>query len=190
MENSEFEKRFSKIKAMPKTQKVKDAWKHTGSTPLDRFFIGLAELYLEANDNQRSILYTYCGQQEVVLQNLWHFIRRIGTLIHTKDDRKWLEIGIAGALLDGNRGDDFRDLITSLVLLRFITERRGIEIRIIFDTFIQTADGEIKGILENVRNHPESAIHMTVQTSHAPKEWVAESIKVYGKYNMSEDKWV
>src|SRR5687767_14287523 len=101
MENSEFEKRLSKIKAMPKTQNGKDVWKNTGSTPLDKIFIELAELYLESNDSQRLILYTYCGQQQVVLQNLWHFICRIGKLIHSQDDKRWLEIGIASALLDG-----------------------------------------------------------------------------------------
>lgn len=187
MENSEFEKRFSKIQAMPKTRDVKDVWENTGSTPLDKFFIELAELYLESDDSQKSILYIYCGQQQVVLQNLWNFIRRLGKLIHNPDDKRWLEIGIACALLDGNRGDDFRDLIISLVLLCFMAERRGIDIKTIFDRFIRIANGEIKGILENVRNHSEHAIHMTVQTC-APREWVKESVKVYGKYSVREQE--
>jgi len=70
-----------------------------------------------------------------------------------------------------------------LVLLRFVAERREIDIKPVFDSFIQLADGSIKGILENVRDHPESSIHMTAQDFGHP-EWITESVSIYGEYNM------
>lgn len=194
MEQSEFDKRFSEIKSMFELGNSsygfsnRDAvWENVDSTPLDKFFVKLAELYLESNDHQRLRLYSYCGQQNAILENLWYFIRRIGKLIRSKNDKKWFELGIVSALLDGGRAD-FRDLIISLVLLRFVSEKNGINTSLVFDTFIPSAQGELKSLLENVRNYSESSIHMTVQT-FGPPEWVAESVKIYGEHKMySSDK--
>jgi hypothetical protein len=115
------------------------------------------------------MLYEYCGRQPTVLQNGWYYIRRVGKLIETQDDTKWLESGIACSLLDGGRFD-FRDTITSIVLLRFAAERKGIETHPIFDKFIQRSQGNMKTMLENVRDHSESSVRSTVDY-FGPPEW-------------------
>jgi hypothetical protein len=189
MEQSKFENRFFEWQVSFGTeniayqfQDVDDVWKNIGSHPADQLFARLAELYLESNTDQRQQIYSYCGNEHKLLDNLWYFIRRIGFLIHSKDDERWFQIGIVSALLDGGRSD-FRDLVISLVLLRFVAERRGIDIESVFNTFIPSADENTRGLLENVRDHPESSIHMTVQ-DFGPPEWVVESVALYGEYNM------
>ena len=179
MEQSEFDKRFSNIQMMYKRE-VKpyrfknetDVWGNIGSLPLDKFFIKLAELYLDSSEHQKLELFAYCGQQKYILEYLWYFIRRIGKLIHSKDDKKWLEIGIAGALMDGGRADN-RDLIISLLLLRYISENNEINTGAVFDTFIQSAEGFIKGRLEYVRDEVDRQLLITVQ-KFGPPEWVAK----------------
>jgi hypothetical protein len=176
MEPTEFDEKFSKIqemfKAGDKSYQIKsadDVWANVGSTHLDNFFTELATLYIAANDGQRSTLFEYCGRQQPIIQNLWYYIRRIGKLIETEDDKKWLELGIACFLMDGSRFD-LRDTITSLVLLRFAAERKGIETHSIFDNFIQSAPENMKEMLKNVRDHPESSIRSSVQF-FGPPEW-------------------
>ncbi len=58
----------------------------------------------------------------------------LGKLIQSEQDSKWLQIGIAAAMIDGGRGD-YPDLIVSLVLLRFAAEMHGIDTQPFFDDF-------------------------------------------------------
>ena len=176
MEQSEFEQRFSKLKALfrtiPNSYQFKDGndvWANVGSIPLDNFFTELASLYIAANEAQRSVLYEYCGLQTAIIENLWYYIRRVGKLIEKQEDTKWLELGIAGLLLDGGRFD-FRDTITSLALLRFAAERKGIETRPIFEKFIQQSQGNMKTMLENIRDYSKSSIRSSVDY-FGPPEW-------------------
>ena len=182
MQQTEFDMKFSEIQTMFKAgansyqfKSGDDVWANVGSIHLDNFFTELATLYIEANDGQRSTLYEYCGRQQAIIENLWYYIRRVGKLIETKDDKKWLELGIACSLLDGGRMD-YRDTITSLILLRFAAERKGVETRSTFDNFIQTAQENMKKMLENVRDHPESSIRSSVEY-FGPTEWKTKESK-------------
>jgi hypothetical protein len=189
MEQYEFDKRFSKLQVKLKSgndsyqfKSVDDVWANIGSASLDRFYTELAELYLASNDAQRLMIYTYCGQQYNLIENFWYFIRRIGKLIHSKDDYRWLEIGVASALMDGKRSD-YRDLYASLVLLRYASERQGINTKSIFDTFIPSSQEKIKPFLENVRDLGELSVQRIVR-DFGPPDWVAESVKLYGEQNL------
>ena len=181
MEQIEFDQKFSEIQAMFKAggksyqfKNGDDVWANIGLVHLDIFFTELATLYIAANDNQRSTLYEYCGRHQEIIENLWYYIRRVGKLIETKDDKKWLELGIACFLMDGNRFD-FRDTITSLILLRFAAERKEIGTHSIFDSFIQSAPENMKEVLKNIRDHSESTMRSSVQY-FGPPEWkIAES---------------
>jgi hypothetical protein len=183
MEQIEFDEKFSEIQAMFKAgvksyqfKNGDDVWANVGSVHLDNFFTELATLYIASNDNQRSTLYEYCGRQQAIIENLWYYIRRVGKLIESKDDKKWLELGIACSLIDGGRLD-YRDTITSLILLRFAAERKGIETHSVFDSFIQSAQDNMKKMLENVRDHPESSVRSSVQY-FGPPEWKTIESKV------------
>jgi hypothetical protein len=157
-----------------------DMWENVGVSPIDKLFIRLAELYLEVESSQQQALYAYCGRQPKYLENSFYFISRIGLLIHNKADKKWIDIGIAIAMLDGGRAD-FRDLINSLVLLRYIAEKQGIDARSIFNSYVQTTDGNMKGILENVRDRSKSSMEFTVQT-FGPPEWKSSFWKTWNGF--------
>ena len=101
---------------------------------------------------------------------LWYFVRRVGQHIDLVSDVKWLEVGIAAALIDGARGD-FRDLIVSLTLLRFSAESQGIDIRSFFDTFVQNADEKMQSIFTNVRDDKKSSVRYVVQMFGAPRSY-------------------
>lgn len=139
-----------------------ETWENIGTNPLDIAFTDLSELYLEADDIRKKLIFEYAGTDGLP-NDLWYFVRRVGQQIHLASDVKWLEVGIAAALIDGARGD-FRDLIVSLTLLRFSAESHGIDVRPFFDTAIRSADEKMKSILTNVRDDKESSVRYVVQT--------------------------
>jgi hypothetical protein len=176
MEQERFERRLSELKSSISDgilnygfRNNDEIWKNIGSNPSDKLFTEIAEFYLESNDSQKQTLYDHLGIRNEYLENAWYFIRRIATLINNQKDNRWLEIGIASALMDGGRAD-FRDLIVSLVLLRFMAEKRGIDTQSVFDKFVQFADGITKDILMNVRDHSESSVKFNVNTFGHP-DW-------------------
>lgn len=186
MFQSQFKSRFSAIceklassRGSYDFRTDEDIWRDIGTNPRDIAFTELSELYMEAEDAQRKQIFEDMANDSALF-DIWCFIRRMGKQIHSKDDTKWLELGITAALIDGARGD-FRDLIASLVLLRFAAELHGIDTRPFFDHAMQNADEEIVGILKIARDHEDSDVHFIIQSFGEP-EWVAESVKKYGEH--------
>jgi hypothetical protein len=104
-----------------------EVWGNIGTNPLDIAFTELSELYLEADDNQKDyIFHSMAG--DPALYDIWYFVRRIGKRINKKADTKWLEVGIAAALIEGERGD-YRDLTVSLGYLQSDAKKHGIDTR-------------------------------------------------------------
>jgi hypothetical protein len=185
MDQIEFESRFSLI-----AEKIKgpdlfynfrgnNIWENVGSLSRDIFFTEFAELYIDADAPQRKQISDYFAAHSLI-NDLYLYVRRIGKLIQSEQDSRWLQIGIAAAMIDGGRGD-YRDLIVSLVLLRFAAEIQGIDPLPFFDDSIQNADEKMRSILTNARDHKESDIHFSVQNSGNP-DWVAESKRKYGEH--------
>jgi hypothetical protein len=185
MEQILFEAKFSSI-----TKKLSDAqscyefktgetWDNVGTNPLDEAFIELSELYLEADSTQRKYIFEQAELMNLPY-NCWYFIRRVAKLIQSPRDTRWLEIGLAASLIDGARGD-FRDLIASLVLLRFTAEIHEIDTKPFFDNAIQNSDDQLKPILLDALNHPEADVHFIVQNFGWP-ELVDESKQRFGEH--------
>jgi hypothetical protein len=185
MDQTLFEAKFSSImKKLDNAQsdyefKTGDIWDKVGLNPLDLAFTELSELYLEADSTQRKCVFEEAARAELPY-NLWYFIRRVAKHIQSPGDAKWLEIGLAASLIDGGRGD-FRDLTTSLVLLRFAAEIHAIDTKPFFDNAIQNSDEVLKPILLNARNHSEADVHYSVQAFGWP-ELVDESKKRFGEH--------
>ena len=185
MEQTLFETKFSSImKKLDEAQssydfKSGETWDNVGSNPLDVAFTELSELYLEADTAQRGFIFEQAAIAKLPY-NLWYFIRRVAKHIQSQEDAKWLEIGLAASLIDGARAD-FRDLIVSLVLLRFAAEIHEIDTKPFFDNAIQNSGDKLTPILENARNHSEPNVHYTVQTFGWP-ELVEESKARFGEH--------
>ncbi len=184
MFESQFESEFSSVREKIKNAQGsynfktgKEAWENIGTNPLDVAFTELTQLYLRADDHQRSVIYDTITNDPSAY-DLWCFIRRVGKQICSKEDTRWLELGVVAAQIA--RGD-FRDLIASLVLLKFSAELHGIDAKPFFDRALQGADEKIVSVLKSARDHEEKDVHFIVQNSGEP-EWVAESVKKYGEH--------
>lgn len=167
MDKTSFTTRFANIQEKIRKAKgnyefksVEETWGNIGTNPLDIAFTDLAELYLEADDIHKKQIIDYAGYD--LPNDLWYFVRRVGLHIQSTSDIKWLEIGIAAALIDGARGD-FRDLIVSLTLLRSSAESHGIDITPFFNAAIENANERMKSILTNARDDKPSNIQWVVQ---------------------------
>jgi len=185
MDQTEFKSRFSIIAEKIKRPDLfyhfigNNIWENIGTLSRDIFFTEFAELYIDADAPQRKQISDYFAAHSLI-NDLYLYVRRIGKLIQSEQDSKWLQIGIAAAMIDGGRGDS-RDLIVSLVLLRFAAEMHGIDTHPFFDDSIQNADEKMRSILTNAQDHKESDVHFTVQNS-GNLDWVAESKRKYGEH--------
>ncbi len=181
MDQSQFEARLVAIHK--KMDQAKDSynfktgeevWRNIGVNPLDVAFAELSELYLEADSVQKKYIFDSIANDRS-LYDIWYFVRRVGKQINSAGDSRWLEIGIAAAMIDGGRAD-FRDLIVSMVLLRFAAEVCGVNTKPFFDNAMQNADEEMIPILKNVRDHSQKEVRYTVRSFGDPK-WVSQSFE-------------
>jgi hypothetical protein len=185
MEQTLFDAKFSSImKKLSDAQKyyefkTDETWDNVGTNPLDIAFTELSELYLEGDSTQRQYIFEQAAVANLPY-NLWYFIRRVAKHIQSQEDAKWLEIGLAAALIDGARAD-FRDLIASLVLLRFSAEIHDIDTKPFFDNAIRNSDDKLRFILLNARDHREHDVHYIVQTYGWP-ELMEESRNRFGEH--------
>jgi len=186
MNQAAFETKYASVKE--KLEGAKDnydfktdeeTWENVGTNPLDLAFIELSRLYLDANETQRNLIFADAAQEKY-LHDIWYFVRRIAKLINSPDDTKWLEIGLAAAQIDGARGD-FRDLITSLVLLSYAAEINDIDPFPFFDDAIESSNDELKTVLLNAKKHPDADIHFMIQT-FGWRELINESKSRYGEH--------
>jgi hypothetical protein len=187
MEQTLFEAKYSSVmKQLSNAQNgydfktAEETWNNVGTNPLDVAFTELSELYLEADSIQRKYIFEEAALAKLP-HNLWYFIRRIAKHIQSPGDTKWLEIGLAASLIDGARADS-RDLIVSLVLLRFTAEIHEIDTKLFFDNAIQNSDDKLKPILLNARNHKEPDVHSIAQTLGWP-ELMNESKNRFGEHS-------
>lgn len=147
-------------------------WKQVGECEADRRWTALADLYLALDSSQRKQIRDYFGDRGAELDEMWRFVRRVGLLLRTADDLEWLRRGLAIAAIEGGRRD-YRDTITSMVLLRYGAERCGIKSDPLFVQIQQPEylAPENKPLFEIARAHQTLDIITTVQT-FGPPEWV------------------
>lgn len=147
-------------------------WEDVGSCALDARLTELAKLYLASDSEQRKFIRAYFSGKEERLWELIIYVRRIAKLITSAEDIKWLRLGLAAASIEAGRWD-FRDLIVSLVILRFAAERVGLEPLPFFDEIIEISNPTMNDIFNNARNHSTGDIEATVK-AFGPEDWAAK----------------
>lgn len=149
-------------------------WKQVGECAADDRWTALADLYLEFDSSQRRQVRDYFGGRNAELDQMWHYVRRAGLKLHAANDIDWLRRGLAIAAIEGGRRD-YRDTITSLVLLRHGAERSGIQADPLFKQIQQPEylAPENKPLFENARTHQPHDVITTVQ-AFGPAEWAAK----------------
>ena len=148
------------------------AWKQVGDCDADRRWSALADLYLSEDSSRRKQIRDYFGGRNKALDEMWIYVRRMGQRLRSADDVDWLRRGLAIAAIEGGRMD-YRDTISSLVLLRHGAERVGITVDPLFRQ-IQQAEyiaPENKPLFENARSHKPHDIAATVR-AFGPPEWI------------------
>lgn len=172
----DFESRFQALIALPGNGDpiyFHDIWKDIGRSPLDAKLTALTELFIAANSEQRQLIRDHHEEQHDRLWELIAYIRRVARLIVTKDDVGHLKLGLAAAAIEGGRWD-YRDLIVSLVILRFAAERVGIDHVPFFNEAIKTVSMETnEAIFTNARDHSPENVEYTIR-SFGPKDWISE----------------
>ena len=184
-------------------------WTEVGQRPLDVRLSALAELYLDADPDQRQLIRDYFQVRsdpqrrlisyvrriikfiqtmidpnqeqstrnyfQAIADRQWEliiYVRRIGKLIKSVNDTKWLRLGLAVASIKG-AGGEWRDLIVSLVILRYAAERLGIETGPFFDEIMRITNPESRGIFENAIKMGQRNVKDIIKTS-STLDWAGE----------------
>src|SRR5262245_32999418 len=124
MEQEQFESRFNHWRSLPGEGDQayhKEVWANIGTSPLDARITEISELYEEADSQQREVIKNYFDGKDDRVWELILYVRRVAVLISSDQDSKWLRLGITAALIEDARLD-YRDLIVSLLLLRYAAE--------------------------------------------------------------------
>ena len=146
-----------------------DVWSGIGELDLDKRLTALADLYRDADASQRAEIRSFFDDEGERLDELWLYVRRMARLVACEGDDAWLTRALAIAVIEGGR-IDARDSIVSLVLLRYGSERAGIDPKTHFDAAIALAPLEFAEILRNARDHPRSSVEDTV-AAFGPPDW-------------------
>lgn len=152
-------------------------WRDIGASPMDARLAAFSELYADADLDQRKIIRDFFKDEE--LRELEVFVARSARLIETTGDAHWLRRGFAAACIEGGRYD-FRDLISSLSILRYGAERAGIEVEPFFHEAVamslpstSTKALSLQEILLTVKSYPKQTLRDLVR-EFGPPEWKDE----------------
>jgi hypothetical protein len=180
MDNIEFETRFSNLKSKVRRNgpRYDDQIAENSSTErIDELFSDFADLYSDSSREQKSEIFDYFADKKIRF-DFWIYIQRIAMLIESRDDGKWLQRGLAAALMDGGRGE-WKELYITLPMLRYGAERVGIDVKAYFDEAFKFANQPIISVFKHALTEDE--YRFTIQTS-GPEEWANENIEKYGEH--------
>lgn len=152
-------------------------WGGVGASPMDARLAAFSELYVDADPDQRKMISDSFDGEE--LRELGVFVARSARLIEATGDPRWLRRGFAAACIEGGRYD-FRDLISSLSILRYGAERAGIEVEPFFHEALEmslparsTKTLSLQEIFLTVKSYPKQTLRDFVR-EFGPPEWEDE----------------
>ncbi len=137
---------------------------------LDARLVELADLYRQVDDRQRAEIRDWF--RDVDTWPLMAAIRRWARKMQSAEDIVWLRRGLALAAIENSRFD-YRDVIVSLVILRYGAERVDIETAAEFDEAMKISAESVHGVMKNARNHAAKDIKATLE-AFGPREWARE----------------
>jgi hypothetical protein len=171
MDNTTFKERFLDYENILKNgdsyYRRAEIWSNVGNRSLDEKLSELADLYWDSTQTQQKLI-----RDAVNPSRTWElivYIRRIAMLIVSQSDGNWLRRGLAVAAIE-NSSFDYRDLIVSLVILRYAAEQAGIKTRQYFNDTMKISDPIIHDVLRNARDHSESCVTQTIH-AFGPPQW-------------------
>jgi hypothetical protein len=148
-------------------------WRDIGASPKDARLAAFSELYADADPDQRTMISDFFDGEE--LRELDVFVARSARLFEATGDLRWLRRGLAAACIEGGRYD-FRDLISSLSILRYGAERAGIEVEPFFHEALEmesTKAPSLQDIFFTVKSYPKQTLRNFVR-KFGPPEWKDE----------------
>jgi len=147
-----------------------DLWQDVGEHPLDILFMDLAKIYQEASNSDRKLIEKTFENRTHHLWQLIIFIRRLAILVISRDQLQIVQFGLAITLIEGGHFDP-RDAVISLVILKFASQRAGINIDDMIDQLLSLSISKtMELILRNVRNHHQADIVYSVK-EFGPPNW-------------------
>lgn len=159
-------------------------WENIGNHPQDILLSELGKMFVDANQEQRNeIKEIFRRKHKLTWQSFlkgrpvptWQsvlFIRRVAKMLESKDQVYLLQIGLAIADIVAGL-EDFRDILSSLAILKYGAERVGIDMTSLIEKSIPDYSVELTKFLKNVQSWSKRDIDFSVK-KFGPADWAQE----------------
>ena len=147
----------------------KDIWVDISRHPLDKIIDKLAQLYLEASTNQKTMIRESLKSGQIEPWDLTLYIRRVGLRLPLARDETLVKWGFWAAIIASEHVDP-RDITVSLILMAVGAKKAEISIEDHLESAELTAIGNSNDLLTRALNQSESSVNITTKM-FGPPEW-------------------
>ena len=147
----------------------KSIWESIGTHPQDILFLELGEIYINSDLTLKTKISTLFVKPEKIYQ-LIIFIRRIAKMIDSNSQTSFVKIGFAIADIVSEK-DDFRDVLTSLAILKYGAEKVGINTTEFIESTIPNYSTKLGKLFQNLMRWSEEDINLAIKW-FGPADWV------------------
>jgi hypothetical protein len=147
----------------------KDIWADINRHPLDMILDNLAQLYLEASANQKTIIREALNSGQIEPWDLALYIRRVGLRLPAEKNEVLVNWAFWAAIISHNYVDP-RDITVSLILMAVGAKKAEIRIENHLEAAKSTAIGDSSDFLNHALNQSEASVNITIKM-FGPPEW-------------------
>ena len=145
-----------------RSETVEDYLARAGVEPLDGAIAALCDAYLDASADDRAYMRDFFRNQRRFRQNLLGYVFRAASALRRDPSPRWVRRGIVAAAIE-DQGLDYRDLIVSLIVLRWAAERVGLDARPEFESLAPIASDRTSALIRGIPPRSASEVEDTVK---------------------------
>ncbi|MBI5932164.1 MAG: hypothetical protein HY867_00540 [Chloroflexi bacterium] len=144
-------------------------WENIGKHPQDILFLDLGEIYITASSELRMKIKGLFEKRPEQTWQLVLFIRRIAKMINFDTQTKLVKIGLAIADIV-MENEDYRDISISVAILKYGSEKVGINVTELIENEISNYSAELSTLLNNLMKWSKNDMKLSLLW-FGPPEW-------------------
>jgi hypothetical protein len=121
-----------------RSETVAEYVEKAGTEPLDVAIAALCDTYLAGGAEVRECVRSFVERPQGFHNTLLNYVFRMASVLRRDPSPRWIRLAIAAAAIEDARLD-YRDLIVSLIVLRWAAERMGLDSRAEFEALAPLA---------------------------------------------------
>jgi len=133
-----------------------------GTEPMDVAIAALCDTYLAGSAQVRECVRSFVERPQAFHNTLLNYVFRMASALRRDPNPRWIRLAIAATAIEDARLD-YRDLIVSLIVLRWAAERRGLCPRGEFEALAVLATEATGKLIAGIPQRSASEVENTVR---------------------------